>query len=89
MKVPVMCCVSFIEVKQNSDVKHQFKVCDFDIEDNNITNLVMFDKFKDIIKTLSDDCKLKFDDMSTLKAYRKKLPFKTLGELKNYLKTLN
>ena len=52
MKVPVMCCVSFTEVKQNSDIKHQFKVCDFDIEDNNITNLVMFDKFKDIIKTL-------------------------------------
>jgi len=60
-----------------------------ELEPNKLQLVLKFDKFKDIIKTLSDDCKLKFDDMSTLKAYRKKLPFKTLGELKNYLKTLN
>ena len=84
MKVPVMCCVNYTEVQQRNDVKVRFKICNFDIEDNNISNVVMFRK--DDIKFLSDDCKLNFDDMSTLKAYRKKLPFKTLGELKTYIK---
>ena len=86
MKIPVGCCVNFTEVKQNGDVKIRFKVCNFDIESGNVINLVMFDKFKEKIKTLPDDCKLNFNDMSTLKAYRKKLPFKTLGELKSFIK---
>lgn len=86
MKTSIMCCVHFVEIKQNNDTKISFKVCNFDIENDNITNFVMFDKYKNTIKTLSDDCKLTFHDVNTLKTYRKKLSFKTLGELKTYIK---
>lgn len=75
----LMVCVKYFD----GEYLVTLKMCELNFDGENISNILIFPKFYNTIKLLPNDTKLIISDVNTLKNYNK-LPFKTLGEFRNY-----